>query len=893
MLSQSPRSRWRYRSRKAQAIRWLAWLALVAAWPGNVAGAAVELRVPDGFEVELVAGSDLVARPICADFDERGFLYVAESSGSNDKVEVQLEDRPHRILRLQDEDGDGVFDRRTIFADQMMLPQGILCHGGAVYCGAPPSIWKLQDTDGDGVADRRSEWWKGETLTGCANDVHGPYLGPDGFLYWCKGAFARQKHTLTRGRTLDDSAAHIYRARPDGSEFDAFLSGGMDNPVEIAWDEDGNLFFTTTFFNHPRAGLRDAIVHGQYGAVYPKVHGVLDGLIRTGDLMPAMTHLGPAAPCGLLCYRGGSFGPDFSGDLFCCQFNTHKVSRHRLQPSGSTFTTLDSDFVTSDDPDFHPTDILQDKDGSLLIIDTGGWYKLCCPTSQMAKPEVPGAIYRVRRLDVTEPTEASAAAARSRPTGGDAIERLSHRSAKVRRMAAEEIAQAPDPDAVAPLLKAAAQSVDRPLEHAIIYALIAIADPLATAPGLVAASPQARRAALIALDQMGGAGAPAEALSAALESDDASLSAAAWWIYAARPERGAELLPYFERHPQEIGRIASLPDHPALIPIQQRWISAALASRDESRVAETLPVLRGLDPEARRLYQDDLATISRDETISNARRLEAIGLLADRVPADLFPFLGGQDDVRAAAQLARMEMNPERLRTIASALSTANALQLPRLLDCFRGASSRELGEMILAELEKSKCLTSLREDELGEILAGFPAGIRERALRLVLDKRSELADPTRLERIIAELPTGDRARGHRVFNSSKAACFSCHAIGYRGGDFGPGLSRIGAVRGERDLLEAIVFPSASLVRSYEPVQVSLQDGGSVLGIIADQSDDSLSLRLAPGAPSMVIPRKSIRGIAPAQTSLMPAGLDEQLSRQELADLIAFLKSMR
>ena len=74
-----------------------------------------------------------------------------------------------------------------------------------------------------------------------------------------------------------------------------------------------------------------------------------------------------------------------------------KVSRHVLVPSGSTFTTKDSDFVVSDNLDFHPTDVIEDADGSLLILDTGGWYKLCCPTSQLVKPDVLGAIYRVRK----------------------------------------------------------------------------------------------------------------------------------------------------------------------------------------------------------------------------------------------------------------------------------------------------------------------------------------------------------------------------------------------------------------------------------------------------------------------------------------------------------------
>src|SRR5262249_8567159 len=62
----------------------------------------------------------------------------------------------------------------------------------------------------------------------------------------------------------------------------------------------------------------------------------------------------------------------------------------------------DEDFLVSDNRDFHPTDVLEDADGSLLVVDTGGWYKLCCPTSQLVKPDILGAIYRVRRIGATK-----------------------------------------------------------------------------------------------------------------------------------------------------------------------------------------------------------------------------------------------------------------------------------------------------------------------------------------------------------------------------------------------------------------------------------------------------------------------------------------------------------
>src|SRR5262245_28176668 len=117
------------------------------------------LTVPDGFEVQIVAGPPLVDRPIAADFDEQGRLYVTDSSGATDKAEKQLQDKPHRIVRLEDTDGDGHFDKTTVFADKMMFPEGAMWFHGSLYVAAPPSIWKLTDTDGDGVADKREEWF--------------------------------------------------------------------------------------------------------------------------------------------------------------------------------------------------------------------------------------------------------------------------------------------------------------------------------------------------------------------------------------------------------------------------------------------------------------------------------------------------------------------------------------------------------------------------------------------------------------------------------------------------------------------------------------------------------------------------------------------------------------
>ena len=168
-------------------------------------------------------------------------------------------------------------------------------------------------------------------------------------------------------------------------------------PVEVAFSVEGELFFITTFFHHPEAGKRDAIVHGIYGGAYPKVQGVVEELQRTGELLPALVELGPAAGCSLARYDSRGFGSEYEHNLFSAEFNLRRVRRHILSPWGSTYRSLNEDFLVSDNPDFHPTDVLEDADGSLLVVDTGGWYKICCPTSQLPKPDVLGGIYRIRR----------------------------------------------------------------------------------------------------------------------------------------------------------------------------------------------------------------------------------------------------------------------------------------------------------------------------------------------------------------------------------------------------------------------------------------------------------------------------------------------------------------
>src|SRR5205823_8008134 len=112
---------------------------------------------------------------------------------------------------------------------------------------------------------------------------------------------------------------------------------------------------------------RDGLIHAIYGGIYGKDHDpIYEHPWTSPHLMPVLTHLGPAAPAGLHRFESETFGPEYKDNIFAALFNLHKVTRHVLIPDGSTFRTKDEDFVVSNNVDFHPTDVIEDADGSLL-----------------------------------------------------------------------------------------------------------------------------------------------------------------------------------------------------------------------------------------------------------------------------------------------------------------------------------------------------------------------------------------------------------------------------------------------------------------------------------------------------------------------------------------------
>jgi putative heme-binding domain-containing protein len=220
-------------------------------------------------------------------------------------------------------------------------------------------------------------------------------------------------------------------------------------------------------------------------------------------------------------------------------------------------------------------------------------------------------------------------------------------------------------------------------------------------------------------------------------------------------------------------------------------------------------------------------------------------------------------------------------------------MELPRLLPAFDKSGDPAIGMALLDALAQAKGRSNVSAELLRPRLAAYPEPVRQRGETLLATWRSDAARQAReLDALLTRVRgSGDHVRGQLLFNNPKAACNACHTIGYRGGTIGPDLTSIGQIRSERDLLEAIVFPSASFARGFESVVVTTTAGDAVTGVLKNEGDPVVVV-LVDGQERR-IPRGDVADIQPGAISLMPAGFGEQLSRDELADLLAFLKGTR
>ncbi len=1017
---------------------------------------ALNLTIPSDLQIEKIASDPVVKWPIVADWDAQGRLVVAESGGVTKPIIEHNKLGLHRIVRLVDRDGDGNFDDRIVAAKDLAFPEGVLCVGNSILVAAPPEILKLTDIDGDGVCEQREVWHDGNTITGCANDLHGPYMGRDGWIYWCKGAFAEQSYTLLNGKSMVTKASHIFRKRLSGGALEPVMSGGMDNPVEVAITPEGERFFTSTFLQHPGDGKRDGMAHAIYGGLYGKDNATaIDGHVRTGALMPITTHLGPAAPSGLICLEsrdlvaGGEHAGAPERILVAALFNLQRVTMHRLIPTGGSFSTEDQNLVLSDRIDFHPTDIIEDADGSLLVIDTGGWYGLCCPSSKVDQAAAQGGIYRISSAKTRAARDARGPEIRwesltadkalqhladdrawvrkraaqwlvSRPNDSrtllaantnDATAPLSQRleslwslckigdaasmqaimlalksdsasirqaaahaisvervvdaratleqlvrhdsSAQVRRVAAEAIGRIGTSNSIDSLMAAIANvSSDRGLEHSLLYAMIEINAPDQVVKYLNSSEPALARAALIVLDQTkaGDKIQPAQVFAMLGSSHEALQATARQTIgrYGHWATQSVETMDRLygaaEKKPQQRDALAAIvtgwSGQDAMRQLLGRWLAEApsssvarqdllidlLAGINASSVAkEWAPAITQWLKSAgatQRIHLAqwlgridvnqlgdlklteailELAQETADRPASSLRFISAlpIGTRSDKsqlssMTVDQFLGKDAKDNLQLATEaIGRLQLEPADVDRLLENLHQIDPLRLLPAITAVSRSNNDQADMRLLDQLVSLPAGRTVSTDQLKNLYRNRSGKLRQHVEQTIgkLTRPSEDV-AAKVEAMLEKLKPGDPVRGYQVFRSAKAACSACHRVGYVGGSIGPELSRIGASRTRRDLLEAILFPSSRLEQSYQPTKILTEDGQVHNGLIKRETGDEVELQVA-ADKNVTIPIKGIERRELSSLSIMPAGLEELISIEDLADLLALLEAAK
>ncbi|HEV3122181.1 MAG TPA: PVC-type heme-binding CxxCH protein, partial [Isosphaeraceae bacterium] len=362
--------------------------------PKSPSDALKTFETIDGFHLELVAAEPLLASPVAAAFDENGNLYVAEMR------DYPYHPRPGQpplgtIRLLRDNDGDGTFDRASVFAEGLLWAAGVTPWKGGVFVTAPPDLWYLKDTDGDGKADLRKKIFTGfgtENEQGILNNLA---FGLDHKIY---GSSSINGGLVRPGDRPDTQPVDVkgkdFRFDPAGGAFEA-ITGTVQ--FGNTFDDWGNRFLCS----ESRPLLHEVLpleylARNPYLAVPAAIENVAGAPVpiyrisplelwrqirssrriahgeRSAQSAGASHHVVDAA-AGVTIYRGGAYPPEFYGNAFVCDAQNNLVHRMALEPQGPTFKARRVDdhteFVRSYDNWFRPVNLLNAPDGTLYVLD--------------------------------------------------------------------------------------------------------------------------------------------------------------------------------------------------------------------------------------------------------------------------------------------------------------------------------------------------------------------------------------------------------------------------------------------------------------------------------------------------------------------------------------------
>ncbi len=373
-------------------------LRYVEGGPTAPARAAATIEVHPEFDLTLVAAEPLIQKAMNIDWDHRGRLWVSETpeypngrrlpntepwKDSGSLRRRQDRDPEDTISILSDTNGDGVMDRKHVFADKLELVTGFVLHRSGVIAATAPDIWYLEDTNGDEIADKRTKLYTGLGTADTHAVINNLRWGLDGWIYATHGYSVGTVTSPDGTKTFGRDGSGVVRFKPDGSAFEQFSSrGGNTWGLDITWD--GQVFWTqptsgTVFFHTvlPESVLAKGRVPGTTSwkgmitgqNTYPLMSWPEQAYVQI-DLVGQFT-----AAAGCAVYDGGAWPDKWRYAYFTGEPTLNLVHQQFVKPDGVSYTTQkeagreQTEFIRSKDLWFRPIETRVGPDGALYVVD--------------------------------------------------------------------------------------------------------------------------------------------------------------------------------------------------------------------------------------------------------------------------------------------------------------------------------------------------------------------------------------------------------------------------------------------------------------------------------------------------------------------------------------------
>ncbi|MEW6157871.1 MAG: PVC-type heme-binding CxxCH protein [Verrucomicrobiota bacterium] len=958
------------------------------------------MRVIPGFKIELVAHEPAVVDPVAFEWGADGKLWVVEMGDYPTGIDAK--GKPGGRLRyLEDADGDGRFEKSTLFLDGLNFPTGVMPWRNGVLVSAAPEIFYAEDTNGDGKGDLKQVLFSGFNEGNQQHRVNGFAYGLDHWIYGANGdsggeirfhgwvTGSRTNRIAPRRFEPVNISGRDFRFRPDHGLFEAIegqTQFGRHRDDWGHWFGNNNPTWLWHYFLPERYLARNPHLPvkttRQVLANYPestRVFAISQMLQRFNDIGMANHVTSGNSP---VPYRDELFGAAFASSVFISEPVHNVVHREVLEPDGVTFRSHRGpgeetrEFLASSDNWFRPILLKTGPDGALYIADM---YRLVLEHPEWIPPDTQktfdlragqdlGRIYRV----YPEGASLRSAPVLNRLKTPELVAALDHANGWQRDTAQRLLIERGDKAAVPLLRKLARSSTSAKtrlqalctlegLEGLTAQELLAACkDPHAAVrehavrlcePFLRNRPPRTDKLAGAASERTTRKPRQEEALetdTAALEEQLLELTAdpeirvryqlafsLGEWSNARAGQALARLaLNAADYEPLQLAVLSSAPrhlhtlitlltkNHSPPVPTLARLFQLALASRDEVALLRFADALSKASGSQHAGWQfGTLATVAADIERHQSKVSSAAQKALDRLK-ELFPL---------ALETALSETAPEsdRLQAIRILSSTHLEIDVQRLAGLFdprvptsiQGAAIEALGRsqssqvptLLLAtwksatpELRASRLNTLLSRVEWAEaLLAAVEAGsfsikdlgpaqqqallshpqerIRQRARKIFGAASSNRRDVlTQFESALTL--KGNARRGSGLFRQN---CSTCHRFRNEGSNVGPDLAMI-SNKSPRALLESILDPNAAVESRYVSYNAVTKSGRDLMGIIASETANSLTLRNSGGGEEVVL-RSELIELTSSGLSMMPEGFENNLSPQAMADLLAFL----